>query len=228
MKDPTALPMALAQVNQELQARIADLVQSGGQHWYDFVQRLVNDVNDGIVEGSAELQEVLDAQDWQQLLSMPVEGYWQQLQQRFGEQQAAAQVAVAAQASFARGIQDALAAWQHDTISALDQAGLATPALDPDWVGLFVGWETVLPDTATATPPARKKAATRKAATGKPPVRKAAKKKPAANKASAKKTTAKKKPGQAKAKAAPAKAARKATAARKPATKSTRKARGRG
>ncbi|HRF84426.1 MAG TPA: hypothetical protein PLO34_08390, partial [Pseudoxanthomonas sp.] len=86
-------------------ARIAELAQSGGQYWYEFVQRLVND---GIAEGSAELQEILHTQDWQRLLATPADAYWRQLQQRFGDQQAAAQIAVAAQASFARGVQDAL------------------------------------------------------------------------------------------------------------------------
>lgn len=211
MKDPTAFPIALAQANYQLQSRITELTQSGGQHWYEFVQRLVND---GIVEGNAELQDILRTQDWQRLLSMPADAYWRQLQQRFGDQQAAAQIAVAAQASFARGLQDALASWQHDTIAALDQAGLATPALDPDWGELFVGWEAVLPGVAaapraTAAAPkasvkkaakkatprkaASKKAPAKKASAGKPkpPVRKTTAGKPAASKAPARKTAKK-------------------------------------
>ena len=213
MNDPTALPMALAQANYDLQARIAELAQSGGQYWYEFVQRLVND---GIAEGSAELQEILHTQDWQRLLATPADAYWRQLQQRFGDQQAAAQIAVAAQASFARGVQDALAAWQRDTIAALDQAGLATPALDPDWAGLFAGWEAALPDVSVAyslQPVARKAPAKKQAAVKQAPARKKAAKVPA--KKAAGKTPAKQPATRKKAAKAPAKKAAKKTGTRR-------------
>lgn len=213
MKDPTAFPMALAQANCALQARIAELAQSGGQYWYEFVQRLVND---GIAEGSAELQEILHTQDWQRLLATPADAYWRQLQQRFGDQQAAAQIAVAAQASFARGVQDALAAWQRDTIAALDQAGLATPALDPVWAGLFAGWEAALPDVSVAyslQPVARKAPAKKQAAVKQAPARKKAAKVPA--KKAAGKTPAKQPAARKKAAKAPAKKAAKKTGTRR-------------
>ena len=213
MKDPTAFPMALAQANCALQARIAELAQSGGQYWYEFVQRLVND---GIAEGSAELQEILHTQDWQRLLATPADAYWRQLQQRFGDQQAAAQIAVAAQASFARGVQDALAAWQRDTIAALDQAGLATPALDPDWAGLFAGWEAALPDVSVAyslQPVARKAPAKKQAAVKQAPARKKAAKVPA--KKAAGKTPAKQPAARKKVAKAPAKKAAKKTGTRR-------------
>ena len=213
MKDPTAFPMALAQANCALQARIAELAQTGGQYWYEFVQRLVND---GIAEGSAELQEILHTQDWQRLLATPADAYWRQLQQRFGDQQAAAQIAVAAQASFARGVQDALAAWQRDTIAALDQAGLATPALDPDWAGLFAGWEAALPDVSVAyslQPVARKAPAKKQAAVKQAPARKKAAKVPA--KKAAGKTPAKQPAARKKAAKAPAKKAAKKTGTRR-------------
>ena len=213
MKDPTAFPMALAQANCALQARIAELAQSGGQYWYEFVQRLVND---GIAEGSAELQEILHTQDWQRLLATPADAYWRQLQQRFGDQQAAAQIAVAAQASFARGVQDALAAWQRDTIAALDQAGLATPALDPDWAGLFAGWEAALPDVSVAyslQPVARKAPAKKQAAVKQAPARKKAAKVPA--KKAAGKTPAKQPAARKKAAKAPAKKAATKTGTRR-------------
>lgn len=211
MKDPIALPLALAQANYGLQARIAEAAQSGGQHWYDLVQRLVSD---GIVEGSTELQDLLHSQDWHKLMSMPTDAYWRQLQQRFGDQQAATQIAVAAQTSFALGLQDALAAWQRETIAALDQAGLATPALDPGWAQLFAGWGPTPPGAANPPPPApeaaqaRAKSAPAKAPT-KAPVRTSAK---TSAKTPASKTPASKgKPGKAAgktpAKKAPAKKA---------------------
>ena len=42
MKDPTTFPLALSQANAQLLARIAELARTGGQQWYELVQRLVN------------------------------------------------------------------------------------------------------------------------------------------------------------------------------------------
>lgn len=213
MKDPTTFPLALSQANAQLLARIAELARTGGQQWYELVQRLVND---GLVEGGTEVQEILRAQDWQRLLSLPADACLRQLQQRFGDQQAAAQIAVAAQASFARGVQDALAAWQRDTIAALDQAGLATPALDPVWAGLFAGWEAALPDVSVAyslQPVARKAPAKKQAAVKQAPARKKAAKVPA--KKAAGKTPAKQPAARKKAAKAPAKKAAKKTGNRR-------------
>lgn len=188
MNSTTAVPLALYQANVELQSRLGELVQAGGQHWLEFGQRLVSD---GIVESAAEFQDIIRTQDWQRLAALPADAFWRQLQQRFGDQQAATQLAVAAQASFVHGLQEALQDWQHQTVAALDQAGLALPALDRSWQELFSGWPPVLPaapfaapTSAPAPPPAPGRAAGKKAA-ARPPV---ARKAPAA----AKKTTAKK------------------------------------
>ena len=80
MKDPTTFPLALSQANAQLLARIAELARTGGQQWYELVQRLVND---GLVEGGTEVQEILRAQDWQRLLSLPADACLRQLQQRY-------------------------------------------------------------------------------------------------------------------------------------------------
>lgn len=172
MKDPTGLPLALYHANTGLQARIGALIQDGSRYWLEFGQRLLND---GIVESGAELQELLRTQDWQKLATLPAEAFWRQLQQRFGDQQAAAQIAVAAQTAFARGLQDAVQDWQRETAEALDGAGLAFPVGDPDWSRLFSAWEPLLagaaptakkPTTATAGRPAAKPAPARKATAG--------------------------------------------------------------
>jgi len=205
MKDPTAFPMALAQANCALQARIAELAQSGGQYWYEFVQRLVND---GIAARRGIAWKTGTSQDWERLLATPADAYWRQLQQRFGDQQATTQIVVAAQASFARGLQDALAAWQRDTIAALDQAGLATPALGPEWSHLFAGWEAVLPDLEVVVTPWQ-------AFAPKGPASPAPARKPAAKKAPAASPTAKR------AGAAARKPVRKASAG-KPVAKATK------
>ena len=207
MTDPTDLPLALYQANFDLQVRIGELLQDSGRHWLEFGQRLVND---GLVENGAELQQLMAAGDWQKLAALPADAFWRQLQQRFGDQQAAAQIAVAAQSSFARDLQDALSRWQQETIAAMDEAGfgLAVPAVDTQWTAMFgnaaipraPAAKKATPAAPAANRPARKPTAS-KASAKKASAKKAAAGKPAAKKARA--STA------AKAKKAPAKAAKK-------------------
>lgn len=212
MTDPTDLPLALYQANFDLQVRIGELLQDSGRHWLEFGQRLVND---GLVENGAELQQLMAAGDWQKLAALPADAFWRQLQQRFGDQQAAAQIAVAAQSSFARDLQEALARWQQETIAAMDQAGfgLAVPAVDTQWTAMFgnaavpraPAAKKAAPAAPAANRPAREptasKATAKKTSAEKATAKKAAAGKPAAKKARA--STA------AKAKKAPAKAAKK-------------------
>ena len=200
MNDPTDLPLALYQANFDLQVRIGELLQDSGRHWLEFGQRLVND---GLVENGAELQQLMAAGDWQKLAALPADAFWRQLQQRFGDQQAAAQIAVAAQSSFARDLQDALSRWQQETIAAMDEAGfgLAVPAVDTRWTAMFG-------NAASPRAPAAKKAAPAAPAANRPA------RKPTASKATAKKATAKK--------ASAEKATAKKAAAGKPAAKKAR------
>lgn len=154
MNNPAALPIALYRANLALQARIGELVQAGGRHWLEYGQRLLDD---GLVENQAELKQILHAQDWQKLAALPADTFWRQMQQRFGDQQAAAQIAVATQSAFARDLQDAFIRWQHEVIEAMDQAGLgqAVPAFDADWTRLFTGQQPVAkPTVRTPHPPA--------------------------------------------------------------------------
>jgi len=183
MKAQTALPQALYRTNLQLQARLAALLQDTARQWLDFWQRLVEE---GVLESDAGLQ-ALGRHDWQALAALPAEAFWRQLQQRFGDQQAATQVAVAAQTAFARGLQEALQAWQEDTVQALEAAGLALPlsgdwaALSGDWAALFAHWPP---------PPGRasQAAASASPATGPAPRRRPRKTAPAA-KPAAKRTS---------------------------------------
>lgn len=212
MTDHTDLPLALYQANFDLQVRISELLQDSGRHWLEFGQRLVND---GLVENGAELQQLMAAGDWQKLAALPADAFWRQLQQRFGDQQAAAQIAVAAQSSFARDLQDALSRWRQDTIAAMDDAGfgLAVPAVDTQWTAMFgnaavpraPAEKKAPPAAPAANRPARKPTAS-KATAKKVSAKKATAKKAAAGKPAAKKTRAS---TAAKAKKAPAKAAKK-------------------
>ena len=140
------LPLDLYKANLELQARLGKLFQEGGKQWLDYGYRLVND---GIAETDAEIEQVLRSEDWQKLATLPAESFWRQLQQRFGDSQAATQMAVTAQAGFVRGLQEAVQAWQKQTTEALGTVASTTAFGDPTWSNLFKPWEQLLPTGST-------------------------------------------------------------------------------
>ena len=109
MSDISKLPLNLYKANLGLQVKLGRLFQESGRQWIDYGYRLVND---GIVESNAEAEALLTAEDWQKLATLPAESFWRQLQQRFGDSQAVAQIAVTAQTGFAHGLQEAVQAWQ--------------------------------------------------------------------------------------------------------------------
>ena len=89
------------------------------------------------------------SEDWQKLATLPAESFWRQLQQRFGDSQAATQMAVTAQAGFVRGLQEAVQAWQKQTTEALGTVASTTAFGDPTWSNLFKPWEQLLPTGST-------------------------------------------------------------------------------
>ena len=156
MSDISKLPLNLYKANLGLQVKLGRLFQESGRQWIDYGYRLVND---GIVESNAEAEALLTAEDWQKLATLPAESFWRQLQQRFGDSQAVAQIAVTAQTDFANGLQEAVKAWQKETVEALGHTPFALPQGGAPWTELFKPWEPFLPKLETgATAPAEKAA----------------------------------------------------------------------
>lgn len=151
MSDISKLPLNLYKANLGLQVKLGRLFQESGRQWIDYGYRLVND---GIVESNAEAEALLTAEDWQKLATLPAESFWRQLQQRFGDSQAVAQIAVTAQTDFARGLQEAVKAWQKETVQALGNTALALPPGAAPWANLFKPWQQLLQAAATDTPAA--------------------------------------------------------------------------
>lgn len=147
MKDMTNLPLGLFKANLELQARINRLVQESGQQWLEFENRLLGD---GIAESNAEIRELLKAEDWSALATLPAESFWRQIQQRFGDSQAAVQIAVTTQTAFVNGLQDSLQAWQKETTQALGAGG--TTAVPQAWNDMYTTWQRLFsPATSAST-----------------------------------------------------------------------------
>ena len=152
MSDISKLPLNLYKANLGLQVKLGRLFQESGRQWIDYGYRLVND---GIVESNAEAEALLTAEDWQKLATLPAESFWRQLQQRFGDSQAVVQIAVTAQTGFARGLQEAVQAWQQQTAGVLGEvAPAALSGGDSPWANLFKPWQQLLQAAATDTPAA--------------------------------------------------------------------------
>lgn len=126
MGNPTDLPMQLWKANLDLQQRIGRLIQDSGRDWMELGTRAVGET---VEEGDAEVREFLRSGDWHALASLPVDAFWRQAQQRFGDGQVLAQVAVNAQNAFANGLIEALQDWQKETSGLLADAGKAS---EPD------------------------------------------------------------------------------------------------
>ncbi|MCD9007107.1 phasin family protein [Luteimonas sp. XNQY3] len=139
MRDATELPLRLIQANLELQLRIAALIQENGRQWSELAGRAVGD---GRVEQDAELRDLLRTQDWQALAALPANAFWRQMQQRIGDGQELARVAVGAQNAFTDGLVDALRAWQDKTAEVLASSSNATT--DEAWRALAEPWERLL------------------------------------------------------------------------------------
>ena len=146
------IPLNLFKANLELQLRLQRLVQENGQQWLENATRAGKD---GIAESGAEIESLLKAQNWQELATLPAEAFWRQLQQRFGDSQAAAQIAITAQTGFAHGLQEAVQAWQQQTAGVLGEvAPAALSGGDSPWANLFKPWQQLLQAAATDTPAA--------------------------------------------------------------------------
>lgn len=154
MNNLSELPLDLHKANLELQVRVGKLIQESGQQWLDFANRMYGD---GIAESNAEVEELLKTRDWQKLATLPAESFWRQVQQRFGDSQAAAQIAIGAQTAFASGLQEAVRTWQKETAEALGDNPLAGSLGDSAWNDLLKPWERLLSAVSPGSKPRAKK-----------------------------------------------------------------------
>lgn len=136
MSNPIELSLNVYKSNLELQLKLVRLFQENSRQWLDFSNRLLND---GIAESNSGIEELLKTEDWQKLSTLPAESFWRQLQQRFGDSQAAAQIAISAQTTFANGLQDAVRTWQKESAEAL--GGAAPTSAGNGWSELLKPWE---------------------------------------------------------------------------------------
>ena len=183
MAPASDLPLALWQANLDLQMRIARLLQDNGREWLDMGLRAVGE---GAFEFDAESRALWRSGDWQALAALPVETLWRQLEQRVGDGQALAQVALSAQDAFAGGVASALQDWQATVTRALSDAGVGLSPFDA-WQEALAPWREALSQlqaSVAAVAPAMATAAA--VAPGRKPAPAAAQREPAASKPAAK------------------------------------------
>ncbi len=175
------LPLTLYKANLEFYLKTGKLLQESGQRWLEIGTRAFGD---GIAESRAEVDQLIRSGDWQALAALPQDAYWRQLQQRFGDSQAVAQIAISNQTQFFAGLQEALQTWQEESAAALGVATHALP-LNATIEDLLQQWDTLSAPLLKTVPAVAAKKQPRKAAkkapakTGKAVPKKAAPKKKA-------------------------------------------------
>ncbi|RDI97823.1 phasin family protein [Dyella solisilvae] len=141
MSNPGDLPLALYKANTEFQLRVNKLVMENWRKWLEMSTRAVDD---GIAESQARVEQLLKAQDWVGLATIPADTFWRQLQQRMGDANVTNQIAANVQQHFAQGLQDAFETWQKDTARAL--SGLGEGALSTtQWSDMMGQWGHLWP-----------------------------------------------------------------------------------
>ena len=135
MANPSDLPLSLYKANTELQLRVNKLVMENWKKWLELSTRAMDD---GIAEQQARVEQLIKAQDWAALASMPADTFWRQLQQRMGDASVSNQIAANVQAHFAKGLQDAVQTWQKDTARAL--GGVGDMNLSEPWKDIMSPW----------------------------------------------------------------------------------------
>ena len=141
MSNPSDLPLSLYKANTEFQLRVSKLVMENWKKWLELSSRAVDD---GISESQARVEQLLKAQDWTALASMPGETFWRLLQQRAGDTEVTNQIAANVQAHFAQGLQEAIMSWQQDTSRALGSVGDVT-AGSSSWNDIMAQWSKLWP-----------------------------------------------------------------------------------
>ncbi len=135
MSQPNDLPLSLYKANTEFQLRVNKLVMENWKKWLELSSCAVDD---GIAESQARVEQLIKAQDWAALATLPADTFWRQLQQRTGDAHVTNQIAANVQAHFAQGLQEAIQTWQKDTAAALGGAGGA--GLTGPWDDIVAQW----------------------------------------------------------------------------------------
>lgn len=135
MSQANDLPLSLYKANAEFQLRVNKLVMENWKKWLELSSRTVDD---GIAQSQARVEQLIKAQDWASLATLPADNFWRQLQMHVGDAHVTNQIAANVQAHFAQGLQEALLTWQKDTARALNSAG--EKGLAGPWEDLIAQW----------------------------------------------------------------------------------------
>lgn len=124
MTQDNHLPLALMRAQMAFWTRTGELLQENRGRWLALAEHsLARDAG----EAHAETRAALQATEWSQLSSLPMNTGWRLLNQSVGHTQDLALTAINNQTALAAGLQRALAEWQSETASALTQTRNAMP-----------------------------------------------------------------------------------------------------
>lgn len=161
MDKTSNLPMALLKANLDLQARLGELLQQGGQQWLEQGTRAAGQ---SAAQFQAEAARLLQAGDWQGLAALPMDTFWRQAVPAAGDGQSAATSALESQQAFVDGLADALQEWQRDLAKAWAVAGIdagAVPGVAGSWEAMLDnlqrGIAAMMPAGASGTGPRKRR-----------------------------------------------------------------------
>lgn len=120
----TDVPFELYKANLQFALRANKLLKECGQRWLDTFDHAVGD---SITETQEEIDKISMNDDWQSLATVPGQTVLRLMQERIGDTQSIAQVALTNQTRFLSGLQDAFMIWQRDTAKAVGGLGAAKP-----------------------------------------------------------------------------------------------------
>lgn len=158
-------PLALYKANLELLMRIGALLQENRQRW---TKLGVAGTDDAIQRTLAQTEKLLTTNDWTSVSAMPGDGFWKSLEPD-ASLRGNLEAAVNSQTTFAKGLNDAFAAWRDHCADVIRSAGGSIPTAFAVTARVNVAKPTA----------AKKAAAKKKAAARKPAAKKAAARKPA-------------------------------------------------
>lgn len=135
------LPLDLYKANVALQLSISRLLQQSGHEWLEAVQRTSSE---NLSETNAKIEGLLQAANWQSLVTLPGASLWRLIEQRTGDAQFVSQIALKNQAAFATGLQQALQQWQESIVAIMNSSSATQPH------EVFRQWCAVWGDAASA------------------------------------------------------------------------------
>ncbi|MEO7200314.1 MAG: hypothetical protein ABIY56_08870 [Dokdonella sp.] len=146
----TSLPLALYKANLELAMHISELMQESRQRWLTLE---TDGAGSAVDEARHSAEVATGTTDWNAVMSLPGETFFQTLRQGVGGYQALLETAIGNQTEFSGGLRGAFTVWREQCARALDENGGTLPFASSfdEFLKPFRNLAVTPPDTVKAT-----------------------------------------------------------------------------